>query len=221
MEVELIDVWHSYDGFTYALKNVNLEFKSSGIHLLIGPNGSGKTTLLKVLSLVIKPSRGRVIVGGMDFWGLNERERSVLRRSVVYVHERPILVRGSVRYNLELGLRLRGAEVNEDLLEHYIARYGLRDVGDRPVSKLSAGQAKLVSIIRGLLLKPQLLALDEPFTFLDSTRASLLAEDLMEVARSDRIVVVATHYMHKGLSSYCKRVVELVNGEVTLHEEVR
>jgi len=217
MEVRLVDVWHSYDGSTYALKGVNLVFEGPGVYVLTGPNGSGKTTLLKVLSLMIRPSRGEVVVNGAKFWSLGEEERSSLRRSVAYVHDKPILVRGSVRYNLELGLRLRGTKVDEDAVERYVVRYGLDGVEDKSVSRLSAGQAKLVSIVRSLLLRPQLLALDEPFTFLDSARASLLVEDLAEVARSGGTVVVATHYMHRELRDRSKQVIELVDGEAMLY----
>ena len=217
MEVRLVDVWHSYDGSTYALKGVNLVFEGPGVYVLTGPNGSGKTTLLKVLSLMIRPSRGEVVVNGAKFWSLGEEERSSLRRSVIYVHDKPILVRGSVRYNLELGLRLRGTKVDEDAVERYVVRYGLDGVEDKSVSRLSAGQAKLVSIVRSLLLRPQLLALDEPFTFLDSARASLLVEDLAEVARSGGTVVVATHYMHRELRDRSKQVIELVDGEAMLY----
>jgi ABC-type multidrug transport system ATPase subunit len=219
MEVKLVDIWHSYDGSTYALKGVNLALESPGVYVLTGPNGSGKTTLLKVISLMIRPSRGDIVVNGAKFWDLDEKERSSLRRSVVYVHDKPILVKGSVRYNLELGLRLRGAKVSEDVIEGYIMRYELESVKDKPVSKLSAGHAKIISIVRGLLLRPQLLALDEPFTFLDSARVSLLIEDLAEVARNGGTVVVATHYMHKELRNYSEQVVELVDGEVAPHGE--
>jgi ABC-type multidrug transport system ATPase subunit len=219
MEVKLVDVWHSYDGFTYALKSANLAFENPGVYVLIGPNGSGKTTLLKVLSLIIRPSRGEVIVDGADFWSLDEKERASLRSSVVYVHDKPILVRGSVRYNLELGLRLRRAKVDEDVVERYVARYGLEGLESKLVSRLSAGQAKLVSIVRGLLLRPQLLALDEPFTFLDSARASLLVEDLVDIARNGGTVVVATHYMHKELRGCSKQVIELIDGEITPRRE--
>ena len=118
-----------------------------------------------------------------------------------------------MRYNLELGLRLRGVKVSEDVIERYVARYGLEGLEGKPVSKLSAGRAKLVSIMRSLLLRPRLLALDEPFTFLDSTKASLLVEDLVEVVRSGGIVVVATHYMHKELRDCSKQVIELMDGE--------
>jgi len=121
-----------------------------------------------------------------------------------------------VRYNLELGLRLRGVKVSEDVIERYVARYGLEGLEGKPVSKLSAGRAKLVSIMRSLLLRPRLLALDEPFTFLDSTRASLLVEDLVEVVRSGGIVV-ATHYMHRELRDCSEQVIELMDGEATLY----
>jgi ABC-type multidrug transport system ATPase subunit len=67
MEIRLENVWHSYNGASYALKNINLVFRDPGVYIVVGPNGSGKTTLLKILTLILKPSKGRVIVDGRGF----------------------------------------------------------------------------------------------------------------------------------------------------------
>jgi len=220
MEIELKNIWYSYDSYTYVLKNVNLVLREPGLYVVVGPNGSGKTTLLKILSLIIKPSKGSVLVNGRDFWVLGDDEKSLIRKSIVYVHDKPVLLRGSVRYNVELGLRLRGEKGGDEVLE-YISRYGLREVLDKPVNKLSAGQAKAMTIVRALILKPKMLALDEPFTFLDNTKVKLLIEDIQRIVRDGGIVVIATHYMYRDLEDISKNVIEVVNGEVATLSSVK
>ncbi|MGC8975893.1 MAG: energy-coupling factor ABC transporter ATP-binding protein [Thermoprotei archaeon] len=214
MEVTLESIWHSYDGVTYVLKNINLLFRNPDIYLLVGPNGSGKTTLLKIASLIIKPSRGRVAVDGKSFWDLENSSRELIRGSIAYVHDKPILVRGSVRYNIELGLRLR-KRVDESLVRYYVNRYGLREVENRNVNKLSAGQAKIVSIIRALVLRPKILVLDEPFTYLDTARTKLLIEDISRITEEEKsLVLIASHYMYKDLKNMANQLIEMINGEI-------
>ncbi|MCC6057381.1 MAG: ABC transporter ATP-binding protein [Desulfurococcaceae archaeon] len=220
MEIELKNIWYSYDSYTYVLKDVNLVLREPGLYVVVGPNGSGKTTLLKILSLIIKPSKGSVLINGRDFWVLGDDEKSLIRKSIVYVHDKPVLLRGSVRYNVELGLRLRGEKRGGEVLE-YISRYGLREVLDKPVNKLSAGQAKAMTIVRALILKPKILALDEPFTFLDNTKVKLLIEDIQRIVRDGGIVVIATHYMYRDLEDISKNVIEVVNGEVATLSSVK
>jgi ABC-type multidrug transport system ATPase subunit len=213
VEVALRGVWHSYDGRTRALRGVELVFAGPGIYAVLGPNGAGKTTLLKIASLILKPSGGSVLVDGVDFWDLSEGERDVIRRRVAYVHDKPILLRGSARENAALGMRMRG-EVDEALLEHYMRRYGLTDVEGLPASRLSAGQAKAVTLVRALTVRPKLLALDEPFAFLDGSRARTLVEDIARIAEGGGTVLVATHYMYRELRDVVSYVVEIVSGEV-------
>ena len=213
MEVGLEDIWHSYDGISYALKGVNLAFKGPGVYVVVGPNGSGKTTLLKILTFILRPSRGSVVVNGEDFWGLPDDRRRDIRRIVAYVHDKSILLRGSVRYNIELGLKIRGESRGREVLR-LASRYGLTEALEKPAHVLSAGQAKAVSIVRALLLKPKLLALDEPFSFLDTTRARLVLEDVKLLAKEGSTVVISTHYMYGDLVKIANSVIEIINGEV-------
>lgn len=214
MEIALENIWHSYDGITYVLKNINLLFRNPDIYLLVGPNGSGKTTLLKIASLIIKPSKGRVFINNKSFWDLEDSLRELIRDSIAYVHDKPILVRGSAKYNIELGLKLR-KRVDESLIRYYIDRYGLKEVENKNVNKLSAGQAKAVSIIRALILRPKVLVLDEPFTYLDATRTQLLIEDLSRIVAEEKsLVLIASHYIYKDLKNIAKQVIEIVDGEI-------
>ncbi len=212
MEVRLEDVWFSYDGRRYVLRSVNVELKGKGLHVIMGPNGSGKTTLLKIVSLIYKPTRGSVIVDGRSYWDLGPRERDSIRQHVVYVHDKPIILRGDVWYNVSLGLRLRGSD-SYDYLEELVERYGVSELLRSNSRSLSAGQRRLISIIRALALKPRVLVLDEPFNHLDSGRVRMLLEDLTSMAGSS-LVVVATHYMVRELMSNATRLYELVDGSL-------
>jgi tungstate transport system ATP-binding protein len=213
MEIRLENVWHSYNGASYALKNINLVFRDPGVYIVVGPNGSGKTTLLKILTLILKPSKGRVIVDGEDFWSLTDDKKQIIRRLVAYVHDKPILLHNTVKYNIELGLKLRGENREKEVLE-YASRYGLIEALEKPAHILSAGQAKAVSIIRALLLKPKLLALDEPFSFLDSTRTRLVLEDIRLLVEKGSMIIISTHYTYKDLMKIANNVIEIINGEI-------
>ncbi len=212
MEVRLEDVWFSYDGRRYVLTSVNLELKSNGLYIITGPNGSGKTTLLKILSLIYKPTRGRVIVDGRSYWDLEPSERELLRRDLVYVHDRPILLRGDVWYNLSLGLRLRNIN-SYDHLEELARRYGVSEFLKANVKSLSAGQRRIISILRALVLKPRVLVIDEPFNHLDGVKVGLLVEDLLALKESSK-VVVATNYIPGGLEGEASEVYDLIAGSL-------
>jgi tungstate transport system ATP-binding protein len=212
LEVRLEDVWFSYDGRRHVLKSINMEIKGTGLHVVMGPNGSGKTTLLKILSLIYKPTRGSVIVDGRSYWDLGPAERDLVRHHIVYVHDKPILLRGDVWYNVSLGLKLRGFN-NYDYLEELIKRYGISELLKSSSRSLSAGQRRLVSIIRVLALKPRVLVLDEPFNHLDSSRVKMLLEDIIAMAESS-LVVIATHYLVRELRDNAIKMYELVEGSL-------
>lgn len=211
MDVRLEDVWYTYDGVNYALSSVNLELNSSGLYLLVGPNGSGKTTLLKLIALLLKPSRGRILINGINPW--DQKASGYSRDGIVYVHDRPLTVKGDVEYNITLGLRLRGLEGARDTVDYFIEKYGLSDIRRRDVKSLSAGNRRIVSLLRAIIIKPKILLLDEPFTHLDQKRVELLIEDLKEFSH-DTMIVMATHYLYKGILEYTKERYEIVAGRL-------
>ncbi|MEM4528284.1 MAG: ABC transporter ATP-binding protein [Desulfurococcaceae archaeon] len=210
----LEDIWYSYDNVEFVLKGVDLSLREPGLYIVIGPNGSGKTTLLKIMSLILKPVKGKVLVNGVDYWSLSDDEKREIRRHIVYVHDKPIMLRGSVEYNIVIGTRLRGFN-DKALIDRYVDRYGLRNILGKHASQLSAGQAKIVSIIRALVLKPRVLILDEPFTFLEPSKIDLLLEDLGIVVEGGGTVVLSTHYMYKKVLSMARDVLELYGGMIT------
>lgn len=155
---------------------------------VLGPNGAGKSTLLRTLALLEAPTSGSVRVG--DLRGA-EAERALRARSA-FVFQRPHMWEGTVRWNLELGLRLRG--LPRDGVEAVAASLGLAPLLEADARTLSAGETQRVALGRALVLSPDVLFLDEPTANLDAEVRSSLREDLDRVARSRaRSIVLATH----------------------------
>ena len=160
---------------------------------LIGPNGAGKSTLLRVLAFLQPPSAGRVRYAGQP---VTRAGLTPLRRRVGLVPQNPYLLRQSVRRNVELGLKLRGVPRAERTarVAAVLDELGLAALATRPSHALSGGELQRVALARVLVLAPDVLLLDEPFTHLDP-RATEEMERLIGdlAARRTRTVVFASH----------------------------
>lgn len=216
MIIELKGVWFAYPGSRrYALRGVHMRVEGGRVVMIEGPNGAGKTTLLKVLALLYRPVKGAVFINGDDYWSLDPRTQLSLRRRVVYVHERPILLRGSVLENVALGLKLRGVPGAISGALETLRAMGLEYLAERKWRELSAGEAQLVSIARAVAVQPELLLLDEPMAHLDEDRRELLVEILRELKSRGVGIVVASHWPQDELLRIgIDRVVRVVGGEV-------
>lgn len=196
MIIELNNVWHRYEGSKkWVLREVSLVFREGETVLITGHNGSGKTTLLKVASFILKPLHGKIYVDKEDFWRLSEEDKLRIRRSIVYVHEKPIMLRGSVVYNVAYPLLLRGCLEDKALGKamYVLKKLGAEDLAEIDARKLSAGQMQLISIARALILEPKMVFLDEPFAHLDVENQRLLMEIIKEEVSKGNGVVITSH----------------------------
>ncbi len=194
MRITALNIWYTYPGSKEpALRGVSLELRGGTITGLTGSNGSGKTTLLKIMGLLYKPSKGEILIDGFNPWtsgSLNEH-----RKMIVYVHETPIILRGTVLDNLTVGLKIRGIPASE---AKRLARELARDLGicsllQAKAQKLSRGFKQLLSIARALLVKPKILLLDEPFNSLDRKKKKRLIEVLETYKNNDTTIMISTH----------------------------
>ncbi len=204
--LEARGLWLRYPGQRrWTLRDAALALHAGEVVSVLGPNGAGKTTLLKAAAGLLRPQRGEVLVEGRSLWDAPPGERLVLRRRVVYVSEKPVLVRGTVLDNIALGLRLRGAprEEAEEAARRAAERLGVAELLGEKASGLSRGQQQLVALARALALSPRALLLDEPFAHLDVSRRRLLARVIAEEASRGAAVAVATHdtYLASRLAS--------------------
>lgn len=193
--IELRNIWFSYVGNNYVIRGISVSFDRGAIAIM-GPNGSGKTTLLKIASCIYRPVKGKVIVDGVDYWCLNEQERVRYRRRIVYVHEKPILLRGKVIDNIGYGLSIRGysrVEIEEKVI-NIAKELNILHLIDKRVSELSIGEKQLVALARALVLNPNYLFLDEPLTNLHLAVRRQVIEVLKRIRdRGKTTIVIVTH----------------------------
>ena len=187
----LKDIVFHRDDFTLQIER--LELRAGQVYLLHGPNGSGKSTLLHLLALLLTPSGGEICYNGVPVQGAQERQR--LRRQITLVEQSPFLFNASVYQNLAFGLRLR--DVRGDLQRRRITQalqaVGLEDFENRRAKELSGGETRRVALARAMVLRPQLLLLDEPTAGLDSESLPVFERCLSTLPDQGTTVVIASH----------------------------
>ena len=161
--LELDGVVGGYGAMTI-LNDTSFAVKRGAITTVIGPNGAGKSTVFKAIFGLLKLREGRIRFDGRDITGWNQRK--LLGAGICYVPQgRNIFPELSVRHNIELGTVAAGSGITDmpQRLEAALDRFpALRAKADQQASTLSGGEQKQLEIVRGLLLDPKLVLIDEP-----------------------------------------------------------
>lgn len=184
-------VTQAYGGKTVV--NIDhLEVQQKEVLAIVGPSGAGKSTLLRMLGFLETPSSGRIEFEGhtcSSLW-----PDLATRRKVTLVFQRPTLLRRSVLENVAYGLRLRGIADKRRRILETLELLGLASLADSRAGVLSGGEMQRVALARALVLRPDVLLLDEPTANLDPYNIKLI-ESI--VARANQVygvtVVVVTH----------------------------
>ena len=163
---------------------------------LVGPSGSGKTTALMALSLMHRPSGGKVLIDGFEPWSLGRRARDRFRgRHIGLVFQSFHLVNAlDVRSNIALAARCANKPLDRRWLDQLLAQMGLTDIADRRTDRISHGQAQRVAVARALLNRPSVILADEPTSALDDRNAeTLLALLKASAASAQAALLIASH----------------------------
>ncbi|MDQ7799210.1 MAG: ATP-binding cassette domain-containing protein [Candidatus Edwardsbacteria bacterium] len=195
MKIVAYNLSKSFDGKP-VLKDVSLTIDNSGIYALVGPNGSGKTTLMRMLALLEKIDSGKLKYKVRDTEGYATLNTSPgVRRKMALIHNPAVMLSGTVRYNLEYGLRVRGVSPPERRRrsDQALETLSLRGFGKREARTLSAGEIQRVALGRVLTLDPEVVFLDEPTANLDPLSAKLIEKTILDLASRGKKVVLATH----------------------------
>lgn len=173
----------------WALRALSFSVEDGQFVSIIGPSGCGKTTLLRVLSGVLRPTGGRIELGGATEQGMVFQEDSLLPwRTVID--------------NVAFGLRIRGVDRRHryEVAKSYIDLVGLTGFDRRYPYELSGGMKQRVNLARALAIDPDFLLMDEPFASLDSQTRELMQLELLRIwQRARKTVVFVTHQIDEAV----------------------
>ena len=151
----------------------SLDIFSGEVFALVGPSGAGKSTLLRMLNFLEPATVGDLVFGGKPY-SLDAAAPLEVRRRVTTVFQRPVLLDMSVWDNVALGLRLRGLRNSFEQINATLEQVGLGAQAQQRARTLSGGEAQRVALARALIIKPDVLLLDEPTANLDPANVSLI-----------------------------------------------
>lgn len=178
---------------TNILRNVDISLYPGKCILLSGNNGSGKTTLLKIIAGLETPSRAEIELSGKSHsWKSTIRS---IRREIIYLHQQPYLLSGTVESNVSYGLRfthLNRKQLRESVKEA-LEWAGLVDLAKHQAKTLSGGVQQRVAFTRAWILKPKVLLLDEPMANMD-IESREQACDLLKRMKSEGMSIVITSH---------------------------
>lgn len=212
-ELRLDGIGHSYDGVTQALQPLDFTWEDGKAYAILGPSGCGKTTLLNIISGLLQPSRGRLLIDGQD-----ATRMPTAKRNVAQVFQFPVLYPTmTVRENLAFPLRNRGYEKQaiKSRVEQIAALLDLREHLDVKPQRLRPDLQQIVSLGRGLVRHDVAAILfDEPLTVIDPNHKWQLRSRLKQLHRdTQHTLIYVTHDQTEALT-FADQVVVLNDGAV-------
>jgi len=193
-----------------AVKDASLAIAPGEFVSVVGPTGCGKSTLLNVAAGLLAPSSGRVLVDGMALSGINGKAGYMFQAEALMPWR-------NAQSNVSAGLQFRGVAATQaaSKARDWLARVGLQGFEDRYPHQLSGGMRKRVALAQTLILDPEILLMDEPFSALDIQTRQLMENELLDLWSANRkSVLFITHDLEEAIA-LSDRVVVLSAGPET------
>ncbi|MEM0101461.1 MAG: ABC transporter ATP-binding protein [Candidatus Methanomethylicaceae archaeon] len=221
--IEAIDLWKIYrtGKIEYpALRGVNLKIKKGEFVAIVGPSGSGKSTLLNLLGALDRPTKGKVIVDGIDISKLNNNQLAELRnKKIGFIFQTFNLIPYmNALENVEVPMiaaKINSKERRNRAMQ-LLSIVGLEQFYKNRPSELSGGQQQRVAIARALINNPKIILADEPTGNLDSKSAYEIMEVLKKLNNNGSTIILVTHNLQ--LIKYCDRVLFMKDGNIEKEE---
>lgn len=196
--------YHNLEGETLAIKDISFEVNDSEFVAIVGPSGCGKSTLLSLIAGLIKPDSGSIYVSNKKNNLNNKSENKFSNNNIGYMLQKDHLLEWrSTVGNATLGLEIQDKLSDEgfQVTDEKLATYGLGSFRTSKPSELSGGMRQRVALIRTLLLEPDVLLLDEPFSSLDYQTRLEVADDIWEIIRKEKkTALLVTHDISEAVS---------------------
>ncbi|MBS1125040.1 MAG: ATP-binding cassette protein [Deltaproteobacteria bacterium] len=210
-----------------ALRGVSLELRAGEIVLIAGPSGSGKSTLLRILTGSLRPTSGRVEVGGVDLAAMTPLELRAHKRTCGIVEQGNLLVpQLDVHRNVLAGRLARWSwhrvllsaiwPIERERVSALLGELGLADRQWEVTANLSGGQQQRVAVARALISSPSIIVADEPTASLDAANAVQVTQMLVDAARRTKAtLILCTHWISLALP-FMDRIIAIRDGVVAL-----
>ena len=202
-------IYHTKEGETLALKDVNFTVYEKEFVAIVGPSGCGKTTILSLISGILKPSSGKILLDGKDITAekstLKVHKQQAPSSDIGYMFQRDQLFEWrNIWKNVTIGIEIQKKKKDKELLERVsglLDKYGLKNFKNHKPSQLSGGMRQRVALIRTLALNPKILLLDEPFSALDFQTRLNVCDNVSEIiTNEEKTAVLVTHDISEAVS---------------------
>jgi NitT/TauT family transport system ATP-binding protein len=205
VELRNVDLrYFGLSGETEALKDISLSVSPGEFVAIIGQSGCGKSTLLSLISGILQPTGGGVLIDGRPVTGPSRKVGYMLQQDYLFEWR-------TILDNAVLGAEIQGADMRKarERATQLLTRYGLGQFLDHLPRQLSGGMRQRVALARTLTTEPDVVLLDEPFSALDSQTRLALADEIADILRRERkTAILVTHDIGEAISM-AERVVVL------------
>lgn len=187
----------------------DLTMSSKKTTCIIGPSGSGKSTLLRLLNALISPDEGMIFYNEKS---LDDIDPVLLRREVVMLQQNPIIYEGTVKDNITIGLKFAEKEpVSDQELQELIAKLKLHTELNEDAAHLSGGEKQRLALARVLVMRPQVLLLDEPTSSLDEQTAQDVIELVLQYSKALSCAVIMITHSNDIVEKFAEEIIDLSN----------
>ncbi|WP_053360498.1 ATP-binding cassette domain-containing protein [Bacillus sp. FJAT-27251] len=189
------------------------ELRQGEVLGVMGPNGAGKSTLLKTLALLDPPGRGSVFFQGQEVGDVLALE---VRRKFAVALQQSLLLDTSVYHNIAIGLKLRNRPRKEikEKVAYWLEVFKISHLSKKHAYHLSGGEAQRVNLARAMILEPEVLFLDEPFSALDFPTKVQLLKDMKQVVENTKTTTVFISHDLVEIKYFTQRLLILMDGEI-------
>lgn len=208
--IDIKNITKQFNG-NVVLDNIEFSVKKGEILGFLGPNGAGKTTTMKIITSFLAPTKGEVLVDGLDV----EKNSIKTRSKIGYLPEMVPLYEDMLVFEyLKFMAEIRGIEKSEvnGKIKEAAKSCGLIDVLTRPIEELSKGYRQRVGLAQAIIHNPDILILDEPTTGLDPNQIVEI-RDLIKKIGKEKTIIFSTHILSEA-SAICDRIIIINNGKI-------
>ncbi len=208
--LEIIGLSKDYDGKD-AVKNISFKLNQNEIIGILGPNGCGKTTTIGMILGLLKPSKGRILINGIEI----ENKRVDLLKYLNFISPYIELPKKlTVRQNLEVYGRLYDVQNLDNKIKYIAEKLRLDEIIDKVTGELSSGQKNRVSLAKSIINDPMVLLLDEPTASLDPETGDFVRSFLEEYQKENKTsILLASHNMAE-IERLCSSVLMMNKGSI-------